>query len=129
MRYEFGGLVFGGAYTWRGLFSEFYGTSRKMKAAITFVADFLHSLSQYRFYHWVTTTNNNGKKQINYMKHVYFICYCCEVILTDDNHCFFQTSSVKCVRFTLNEIRNSLIYKFRVYKAITIQNSTFFFSK
>ena len=26
MRYEFGGLIFGAAYTWRGLFSEFYGT-------------------------------------------------------------------------------------------------------
>ena len=25
MHYEFGGLVFGGPYTWRGLFSEFYG--------------------------------------------------------------------------------------------------------
>ena len=25
--YEFGGLIFGGAYIWRGLFSEFYGTS------------------------------------------------------------------------------------------------------
>ena len=23
--YEFWGLIFGGAYTWRGLFSEFYG--------------------------------------------------------------------------------------------------------
>ena len=23
--YEFLGLIFGGAYTWRGLFSEFYG--------------------------------------------------------------------------------------------------------
>ena len=23
--YEFGGLIFGGASTWRGLFSEFYG--------------------------------------------------------------------------------------------------------
>ena len=23
--YEFGELMFGGAYTWRGLFSEFYG--------------------------------------------------------------------------------------------------------
>ena len=23
--YDFGGLIFGGAYTWRGLFSEFYG--------------------------------------------------------------------------------------------------------
>ena len=28
LRYELGGaLVFGGAYTWRGLFSEFYGVS------------------------------------------------------------------------------------------------------
>ena len=25
LRYAFGGLIFGGAYTWRGLFSEFYG--------------------------------------------------------------------------------------------------------
>ena len=24
--YGFGGLIFGAAYTWRGLFSEFYGT-------------------------------------------------------------------------------------------------------
>ena len=25
LRYEFGGVIFGGAYTWRGLFLEFYG--------------------------------------------------------------------------------------------------------
>ena len=25
LRYEFGGLIFGGAYTWRGLFLEVYG--------------------------------------------------------------------------------------------------------
>ena len=24
-RYRFGGRIFGGAYTWRGLFLEFYG--------------------------------------------------------------------------------------------------------
>ena len=24
LRYDFGGLIFGGAYTWRGLFWEFY---------------------------------------------------------------------------------------------------------
>ena len=30
MRYEFGGLIFGGAYTWRGLFSEFYGIIAKL---------------------------------------------------------------------------------------------------
>ena len=27
--FRFGGLTFGGAYTWRGLFSEFYGTVLK----------------------------------------------------------------------------------------------------
>ena len=25
LRYRFGGFIFGRAYTWRGLFSEFYG--------------------------------------------------------------------------------------------------------
>ena len=25
LRYKFGGPIFGGAYTWRGLFLEFYG--------------------------------------------------------------------------------------------------------
>ena len=25
LHYQFGGLIFGGAYTWRGLFSELYG--------------------------------------------------------------------------------------------------------
>ena len=25
LRYRFGGLIFGGAFTWRSLFSEFYG--------------------------------------------------------------------------------------------------------
>ena len=29
LRYRFGGLIFGGAYTWRGLFSEFYGMINK----------------------------------------------------------------------------------------------------
>ena len=26
LRYDFVGLIFGGAYTWRGLFFEFYGS-------------------------------------------------------------------------------------------------------
>ena len=30
LRYEFGGPIFGGAYTWRGLFSEFYGIWKKI---------------------------------------------------------------------------------------------------
>ena len=28
LRYRFGGLIFGGAYKWRGLFSEFYGVCK-----------------------------------------------------------------------------------------------------
>ena len=28
LRHRFGGLIFGGADTWRGLFSEFYGISQ-----------------------------------------------------------------------------------------------------
>ena len=32
LRYEFGGLnIFGGAYTWRDLFSEFYGNSGRVR--------------------------------------------------------------------------------------------------
>ena len=31
MRYEFGGLIFRVAYTWRDLFSEFYGILLKEK--------------------------------------------------------------------------------------------------
>ena len=31
LRYRLGGLIFGGAYTWRSLFSEFYGIFSKRK--------------------------------------------------------------------------------------------------
>ena len=31
LRYRFGGLIFGGAYTLRGLFSEFYGIFQKVE--------------------------------------------------------------------------------------------------
>ena len=34
LRYRIEGLIFGGAYTWRGLFSEFYGTMFWHSAAI-----------------------------------------------------------------------------------------------
>ena len=30
LRHQFGGLIFGGAYTWRGLFLEFYGIPTKI---------------------------------------------------------------------------------------------------
>ena len=32
LRYEFGGLIFGGAYTWRGLFLEFYCMHETMQS-------------------------------------------------------------------------------------------------
>ena len=31
LRYRLGGLIFGGAYTWRGLFSEFYGSLKLLE--------------------------------------------------------------------------------------------------
>ena len=35
LRYRFGGLIFEGAYTWRGLFSEFYGSlPRRPRTAV-----------------------------------------------------------------------------------------------
>ena len=40
LRYQFGGLIFGGAYTWRGLFSEFYGIRSLDEFPI--ITDFCH---------------------------------------------------------------------------------------
>ena len=37
LRYEFGGLIFGGAYTWRGLISEFYGILFLKSACVNMV--------------------------------------------------------------------------------------------
>ena len=34
LRYRLGGLIFAGAYTWRGLFSEFYGICKGRKYVI-----------------------------------------------------------------------------------------------
>ena len=31
LHYWFGGLIFGGAYAWRGLFSEFYGICQNQR--------------------------------------------------------------------------------------------------
>ena len=36
LRYDFGGLIFGGAYTWRGVFSEFYGMVHQNTLIINF---------------------------------------------------------------------------------------------
>ena len=35
LRYRFGGPIFGGAFTWRGLFSEFYGISETLSQTET----------------------------------------------------------------------------------------------
>ena len=50
LRYDIWGLIFEGAYTWRGLFSEFYGISeRKQK---TFLSDARQS--EVVFFHFWT---------------------------------------------------------------------------
>ena len=35
LRYDFGGLIFGGAHAWRGLFSEFYGIKYRVGCAFS----------------------------------------------------------------------------------------------
>ena len=51
LRYGFGGLIFGGAYPWRGLFSEFYGMSAwGLKVENIFISQLrLHTLISDRF--------------------------------------------------------------------------------
>ena len=39
MRYRFGGLIFGGAYTWKGLFSEFFGIFYRPREGDTLVLE------------------------------------------------------------------------------------------
>ena len=41
LRYRIGGLIFGGAYTWRGLFSEFYGICRAHQEERCSLLDYL----------------------------------------------------------------------------------------
>ena len=52
--YNFGGLIFGGAYTWRGLFSEFYGIFQRpvwgYKAVSYLSLDFFLSVHRYSSY-------------------------------------------------------------------------------
>ena len=48
LRYRFGGLIFGGAYTWRGLFSEFYGIVI-LKKICPLVEDYKNILTQQLF--------------------------------------------------------------------------------
>ena len=43
LRYRFGGLIFGGAYTWRGLFSEFYGNSTNLPYTMTVISCLLYT--------------------------------------------------------------------------------------
>ena len=43
LRYRFGGLIFAGAYTWRGLFSEFYGITKNEKDTMTMTMMFIIS--------------------------------------------------------------------------------------
>ena len=48
MRYESEGLIFGGAYTWRDLFSEFYGNTPRLSSPppnLTFSIAFVSNLS------------------------------------------------------------------------------------
>ena len=47
LAFRFGGLIFGGAYTWRGLFSEFYGSLPL--ASIGTAATNIHAVCEVHF--------------------------------------------------------------------------------
>ena len=54
LRYRFGGLIFGGAYTWRGLFSEFYGNYIHVSDLLSFKCQLNEDLLEF-FVHKVDT--------------------------------------------------------------------------
>ena len=54
MRYQIGGLIFGGAYTWRGLFSEFYGSLMTTKLHN------MHDMVRPENPRLINTNNNNN---------------------------------------------------------------------
>ena len=63
LRYRFGGFIFGGAYAWRGLISEFYGSSfQQVKQFFTFPPP-----SPPYFYCFPSTT-------IDYEPSLFFLC-------------------------------------------------------
>ena len=45
LHYQFGGLIFGGDYTWRGLFSEFYGIIQNVSVNAVMAQTFLPGMS------------------------------------------------------------------------------------
>ena len=50
LRYGLGGLIFGGAHTWRGLFSEFYGIS--LQSATAFLLQSARSVNTNRQFYY-----------------------------------------------------------------------------
>ena len=61
LRYEFGGLIFGAAHTWRGLFSEFYGIcveNAALNRQIRLPCQWLEGTRQEKF----NSTENLGRK-------------------------------------------------------------------
>ena len=71
LRYKFGGLipVFGGAYTWRGLFSEFCGSYGKISNSLNTMAPNVKSLA--RFKKSTLSRLKSGKRKAIHSKVVY----------------------------------------------------------
>ena len=65
MRYRFGRFIFGGAYTWRGLFSEFYGIfSAHDELARAHHPSFVHTSFQMVENARDNYTNREGRKLV-----------------------------------------------------------------
>ena len=90
LRYRFGGLIFEGAYTWRGIFSEFYGMQLPRK---------------------------KGKKTINMKAHTIraeFVCLLIEPIVfrcSSHHHYFIISTSLPLFSQDLFELMHVLPQK------------------
>ena len=78
MRYRFGGLTFGGAYTWRGLFSEFYGKLLTIRVSLSFIlgtfrSQNLNSVSYLAYFDYLEFTHfrshQSQEKVVQHVRH------------------------------------------------------------
>ena len=61
LRYRIGGPIFGGSYTWRGIFSEFYGIYIKSSGALKKDGFNNRPFARWRHFTTTTTTGKNNR--------------------------------------------------------------------
>ena len=62
MRFPFGELIFGGAYTWRALFSEFYGIYRFSSKLVRMTEKYANSKMDFSKFFCLRSNPSNDDK-------------------------------------------------------------------